>query len=57
MPLKNMLKFCVSVKMMNDEKTIFYGTTYSLSAETFDAFEILCVVNPYRTNVENRVSS
>jgi len=43
--------------MMNDEKTIFYGTTYSLSAETFDAFEILCVVNPYRTNVENRVSS
>jgi len=45
MPVKNALKLCASVKMMNDEKTVSYGTTYSLFAETVRTFEILCVVN------------
>jgi len=31
--------------MVNDEKTMSYGTTYSLSAETVGTFESLCVVN------------
>ena len=45
MPVKNALKLCASVKMVNDEKTMSYGTTYSLSAETVGTFESLCVVN------------
>ena len=45
MPIKNVLKLCVSVEMMNDEKTVSYGTTYSLSAETVGTFVIVCVVN------------
>jgi hypothetical protein len=35
----------MSVKLMNDEKTIYVGTTYSLSAETVGTFEIVCIVN------------
>ena len=45
MPVKNVFKLCVSVMVMNDEKTVPYGTTYSLSAETVGTSEILCVVN------------
>ena len=44
-PVKNMLKLCVSAEMMNDEKTVSYDTTYSLSMETVGTFEILYFVN------------
>jgi hypothetical protein len=30
--------------LMNDEKSVSDGTTYSLSAETFGTFQIVCIV-------------
>ena len=42
---KEHVEIVCELKMMNVEKTVSYGTTYSLSAETVGTFEILCVVN------------